>query len=244
MKKVLFFLFLAGIAGLALYYIKPEIIKSVSDRLNAVQLPLPDVAGDMSSPTGGKAPAEAKSLKPSSIKCPHCKNGKMRCSGCSGTGIPNHIICYNCGRAAVSKHELRSDSILVYCPHCKLTLGRRADLKCKYCGGTGIMDCPYCKGTGFIAGNVVPVNTVPCTVCNRTGTVDCPKTVTMRRQFISPANNGGKGARAREGSADDMITVTCPVCRGTGRKKCPECGGKCYIVLKAEKTVTVEREGK
>ena len=227
-------MFFACVAGLALYYIKPEIIKGVSSRLNAIQLPLPDFGGDVNPFSGKTAPEAAKIKQPASVKCSHCRNGRMICSGCKGTGLPSILICYNCGKEAVTKQDVRTDSILVYCPHCKLTLGRRADLKCKVCGGTGLMACPYCKGTGMITRNAVPSNTLPCTVCNRTGTVDCPKYIKMRRRLLSPGNNTGKGWLAREGSADDMITVTCPVCGGKGRKKCPECGGKCYIVLKTK----------
>ncbi len=234
MKKTLFILLLCGVTGLALYYLKPEIIKGVSSRLNAIQLPLPDFAGDPGSLSGGAPAAGTKTHRPAAVKCEHCKNGKMRCSGCQGTGIPFNIVCYNCGKEAVTKREELTDSIIVYCPRCKLTLGRRADLKCRVCGGTGLMNCPYSNGTGMITRNPVPSNTVPCTVCNKTGTVDCPKTVKVRRQLLTSANNTGKGFRVREGSADDMATVACPVCGGKGRKKCPECGGKCYIVLKSD----------
>jgi len=64
--------------------------------------------------------------------CPHCKDGKVACSSCKGTGkIPKRFLFF---------------SYIGQCPSCNGT----GSIKCLECGGSGFIEtmCPECGGAG------------------------------------------------------------------------------------------------
>lgn len=95
----------------------------------------------------GVIPKQKTATQKMELPCDHpqCRNGKVTCGSCNGTGLtPQGEPCPDC-----------KGSGQVNCPVCK-GLGRMERVKqeswiehetCHVCNGRGVVDCYYCHGT-------------------------------------------------------------------------------------------------
>jgi serine/threonine-protein kinase len=148
--------------------------------------------------SGKKACGKCKDGK---VACdnPRCKEGKVPCLRCKGTGKPTAMgegtTCKDCN--GVGRKP---------CPVC----AGAGSKTCPTCGGKGQGDCPDCKGA--------KTRNVTCPACAGKGTTGCPKCEakgTVPRNCPACAGSG----KASVDCGKCRGTGDCPDCGGKGRRE-------------------------
>ena len=154
-------------------------------------------------------------------KCSSCNGrGKVKCNVCNGSGIekiveepgPKCLICDGTGYKVKSYNGISGDENR--CPHCdgkgRLS-GKKSEIACKYCLGTGEIKCQVCSGTGV------------CSTCSGKGFIGVPPESTPPKVVPKEPEKtvlrlcwGCRGAGYYNRPGDEAVRKVCRFCRGIG----------------------------
>ena len=164
MRKLVMLLFVGSIAGLVLYYAKPELFKKPADKQAEPAVTLekeikpsetvPEKEQIKTQKTAAVAkkeePARESKPIPTVMPCPDCKRtGIIKCRTCKGSGELGVIRCPSCDKQLVGVKE---GKIKIYtCTKCKYKQ-TEANPTCETCNGEKTETCPKCKGSGLVTG--------------------------------------------------------------------------------------------
>ncbi|MBI3008927.1 MAG: hypothetical protein HYY56_05400 [Candidatus Omnitrophica bacterium] len=155
-------------------------------------------------------------------KCPSCTGkGESKCNICKGSGVekvveelgPKCLICDGTGYKIKNYNGISGAENR--CPHCdgkgRLS-GKKSEIACKYCLGTGEIKCQVCNGTGV------------CSTCSGKGFIGIPpestppKVVPKEPEKTLPRLCWGcRGAGYYKWPpGDEAARKVCRICRGIG----------------------------
>ena len=182
---------------------------------------------------GGKLPfrdewVDCKLCRGGKFRCTFCKQGRVPCHNCDGTG-KIESACDDC--AGVGRVPDPTSLATETCPWCLGTNQRpcrscddsgRVPLPCGECQGNGQKPCPDCKGVGRY----------PCSKCDargRQGTqkMKCDK---CRMKGSFPCRTCDRGTVPCSTCAEEPVApVECPHCGGKKKHPCNGCNAGAYL---------------